>query len=132
MPSEESITIIVSPNSNQPMYLQIEEAIRGALREGELSPGEELPSIRRLAQDLRVSVITTKRAYEDLEREGLVVSVPGRGSFVAESGDLRARERSMAELRERLGGIIAEARRLGMERADVLELIERIFREEKT
>ena len=75
--------IIISNSSGQPIYEQICRQIKGAIASGKLKPGEMLPSIRSLARDLRISVITTKRAYEELERDGFIQTVAGKGSFVA-------------------------------------------------
>lgn len=74
--------IIISNTSGVPIYEQIEEQVKSQIMSGELVTGEALPSMRALAKDLRISVITTKRAYEDLERDGFIESVVGKGSFV--------------------------------------------------
>ena len=74
--------IIISNASGVPIYEQIEEQIKGLILTGELKAGDALPSMRMLAKDLKISVITTKRAYEDLERDGFIESVIGKGSFV--------------------------------------------------
>lgn len=74
--------IIISNASGVPIYEQIEEQIKGLIMTGELKAGDALPSMRMLAKDLKISVITTKRAYEDLERDGFIESVIGKGSFV--------------------------------------------------
>ena len=79
---EKNMNIIISNASGVPIYEQIEEQIKSQIMTGELAPGEALPSMRVLAKDLRISVITTKRAYEDLERDGFIESVVGKGSFV--------------------------------------------------
>ena len=75
--------IIISNTGGQPIYEQICRQIKGAIAAGKLKPGEPLPSIRALARDLRISVITTKRAYEELERDGFICTQAGKGSFVA-------------------------------------------------
>ena len=75
--------IIISNASDKPIYEQIAEQIKTHIINVELSEAEMLPSIRKLAKELRISVITTKRAYEELERDGYIVSVPGKGSFVS-------------------------------------------------
>ena len=74
----EALNIIISNNSGKPIYEQITQQVKAAIMKGELSPGDPLPSMRVLAKELRISVITTKRAYEDLEREGFLVSVVGK------------------------------------------------------
>ena len=76
------MNIIISNTSGVPIYEQIEEQVKSQIMTGELAPGDALPSMRVLAKDLRISVITTKRAYEDLERDGFIESVVGKGSFV--------------------------------------------------
>jgi GntR family transcriptional regulator len=83
--------IHISQTDERPMYLQITEQIRQRIAAGDWAPRKELPSIRALAVDLRVSVITVKRAYLDLENEGVIVTRHGKGSFVAEAQDLAAR-----------------------------------------
>ena len=75
--------ILLRNTGGQPIYEQIADQIKGQILDGSLAAGTALPSIRLLARDLRISVITTKRAYEELEREGLIQTVPGKGSFVA-------------------------------------------------
>lgn len=75
--------IIISTSSGKPIYEQIASQIKGLILSGQLREGEALPSMRLLAKELRISVITTKRAYEDLERDGFITSVAGKGSFVA-------------------------------------------------
>ncbi len=77
------MNIIISNSGEKPIYEQIYTQIRSAITKGEIKEGEALPSIRALARDLKISVITTKRAFDDLERDGFIVSVQGKGSFVA-------------------------------------------------
>ncbi|AFA47799.1 GntR family transcriptional regulator [Acetobacterium woodii] len=77
------MNIIISNSSDKPIYEQITKQIKKMIISGELSPGESLPSMRFLAKELRISVITTKRAYSDLERDGFIETVTGKGSFVA-------------------------------------------------
>lgn len=76
------MNIIISNSSNQPIYEQISSQIKNKIIAGELKQGDSLPSMRLLAKELRISVITTKRAYEDLERDGFITSITGKGSFV--------------------------------------------------
>ena len=83
------MNIIISNTGGKPIYDQIKEQIKNAVLAGELRSGDALPSIRMLAKELRISVITTKRAYEELEREGYIYSVPGKGSFVADISQLK-------------------------------------------
>ena len=76
------MNIIINNSSGEPIYSQIEKQIKDDILTNKLTPNEPLPSIRGLAKDLRISVITTKRAYDELEREGFIYTVPGKGSFV--------------------------------------------------
>jgi GntR family transcriptional regulator len=125
------ITITVSLQSPEPIYRQIEEAVKTALLSGELAPGEELPSIRRLAQELRVSVITTKRAYEELEREGYIRTMPGRGSIAADPDREAMRSRRLEALRAGLEPLVAEARSLGLDAEGLRSIVESIYKEKK-
>lgn len=77
------MNIIISNSSDEPIYLQIVNQLKDQIVKGELSESEALPSIRNLAKELKISVITTKRAYDELEREGFIVTVAGKGSYVA-------------------------------------------------
>ena len=104
--------IIISNSSGQPIYEQICRQIKGAVAAGELKPGEPLPSIRNLARDLRISVITTKRAYEELERDGFICTVAGKGSFVAQQDVELARESSLREIEEHLTAALELARQI--------------------
>ena len=94
--------IIISNAAGQPIYEQICRQIKGAIASGALKSGEPLPSIRALARDLRISVITTKRAYEELERDGFICTVAGKGSFVAQQDAELAKESSLREIEEHL------------------------------
>ena len=116
--------IVVSNASNKPIYQQIEDQIRNHVLTGELVAGEPLPSIRNLASALRVSVITTKRAYADLEALGFIETVPGKGSFVAGVKVELLRERQQQELEERLIALLADAKTLGLSPEDVKGLID--------
>ncbi|MGG1312768.1 MULTISPECIES: GntR family transcriptional regulator [Cohnella] len=104
--------IILSNASDEPLYLQIVRQVRDAIVNGELSPGQPLPSIRQLAKDLQISVITTKRAYEELEKERLIDSVVGKGSFVSGANPAFIREARLRQLEEKMAEIIKEARAL--------------------
>ena len=94
--------VIISNSGGQPIYEQICRQIKGAIATGKLQPGEPLPSIRSLARDLRISVITTKRAYEELERDGFIQTVAGKGSFVAQQDLELARESNLREIERHL------------------------------
>jgi GntR family transcriptional regulator len=102
--------LLISQADPRPMYVQIVEQIRRRIAVGDWPPGHELPSIRTLAATARVSVITVKRAYEDLERDGVIVTRHGKGSFVAERADLKTRLRF-----DELDGHLSAAADLGRE-----------------
>ena len=111
------MNIIISNTSGTPIYEQIVTQLRRRILSGELSPGEMLPSIRALAKELRISVITTKRAYEELEADGFIVTQAGRGSFVAAQNPDLLREEHLKKMESclqnavdaaRLGGISCE------------------------
>ena len=94
-----------------------------------LQPGEPLPSIRSLARDLRISVITTKRAYEDLERDGFITTVVGKGSFVRKADTRLIREEKLKRIERLLGEAVLEANRSGISREELLEILEIIYQE---
>jgi GntR family transcriptional regulator len=104
----------ISQADARPMYLQIMEQIRQRVAVGDWPPGKELPSIRALAADLRVSVITVKRAYLDLESEGVIVTRHGKGSFIAEAARL-ATDLTVQELDQHLVAAADLGRRLGLD-----------------
>lgn len=121
--------ILISTTMNMPIYEQIVNQIRDAVVSGELSAGEGMPSIRMLAKDLAVSVITTKRAYEELEKEGVIESIPGRGFYVCEQKNDHLREKQMMNLEEKYADIITESKSAGMSLNDVIELITLLYEE---
>ena len=116
--------IIISNSSDKPIYEQICSQLRSQILSGALASGERLPSIRSLADGLGVSVITTKRAYSDLESEGLVATVPGKGCFVSEQSSALLRERRMRHVERLLGRAAAEALELGASRAELHDMVD--------
>jgi GntR family transcriptional regulator len=106
--------VVVSPSSGAPLYEQIVDQVRQQIMAGELAAGAALPSLRALAQELRVSLITTTRAYNDLAAEGLIVNVPGKGSFVARIDPEEARRSSLERARAQLREIVARSRHTGL------------------
>jgi GntR family transcriptional regulator len=108
------VRVIVSPVSGVPLYEQIVEQVRQQIMSGELAAGSALPSLRALAGELRVSLITTTRAYNDLAAEGLIVNVPGKGSFVAEIDPDEARRNALERARAGLREIVARTRHTGL------------------
>jgi GntR family transcriptional regulator len=104
----------LSDASGVPRYRQIVDQVGELIRAGQLPPGERLPSVRELAGQLLVSLITTRRAYSDLEAAGLIVRRQGQGTFVADDVRAATRERGLAEARDGLAAAVTRARRLGL------------------
>lgn len=115
--------IIISTTINMPIYEQIVNQIRDAVISGELKSGEAIPSIRVLAKDLAVSVITTKRAFEELEKEGVIESVPGRGFFVCEQKNDHLKEKQMINIENRMSDLLRDCENAGMTIDEVIELV---------
>ena len=113
-------SLFISQTDARPMYLQIVEQIRQRVAAGDWPAGQELPSIRALAADLRVSVITVKRAYQDLESEGVIVTRHGKGSFIADAQDA-AQAVHRAELDAHLAAAGRIARTLGIEEPELID-----------
>lgn len=120
---EDSMKIVISTTVNMPIYEQIVNQIRDAVISGELKEKECMPSIRVLAKDLAVSVITTKRAYEELEKEGVIESVPGRGFYVCEQKNDHLREKQMMNIESRMSDLLAECENAGMTIDDVIDMV---------
>lgn len=123
------MNIIISNSSQVPLYEQIESQIKNQIVNMLLKPGEPLPSIRTLAKDLKVSIITTKRAYEELEKEGFIKTVVGKGTFVAEANNERLREVAMYEIENKLEEAIIAAKAIGLTLEETLDIIRSLFEE---
>lgn len=115
--------LLLSPHSSTPMYVQIVEQVVAKVMAGEWPAGAPLPSIRELAAGSRVSVITVKRAYLELERAGVIVTRHGKGSFVADALDA-TQALATQEFQAQLKGLLEAARKLGLERREVVERVE--------
>ncbi len=121
--------IIISNSSDKPIYEQITAQIKTMVMNGQLKEGDPLPSMRTLAKELRISVITTKRAYEDLEKDGFITTVVGKGSFI-KAADLRLlREEKLKQIEEFLSKGISLAQQSGISRQEVEEIIEILYQE---
>lgn len=114
--------ITILPQGTMAIYEQIVNQLKNEIVTGELTPGEALPSIRMLSADLSVSVITTKRAYEELEKEGLIRSVAGKGFYVCESNKDYLKEKQLMMLEKRLAELISDARQAGMSCRDFVDM----------
>lgn len=118
------MNILIDNKSGIPIYDQIYTQIRDQIINGFMDEDEPLPSIRGLAKDLRISVITTKRAYEELEREGFIYTMPGKGSFVAPKNVELLREENLRKIEEHLEQIRQLAATCGLTREELLEMFE--------
>ena len=122
--------LIIRNVNNQPIYDQIYSQIKSQIIAGQLRPGEALPSIRALAKDLKISVITTKRAYDELEAQGLIDTVAGKGCFVAEKNLDLIREQQLRELESHLSAAAGLARSCGLSRRELEEMLGVLLEEE--
>lgn len=121
--------LFIDNKSGAPIYDQIYTQIKDQIIQGALQPDEAMPSIRGLARDLRISVITTKRAYENLEADGFITTMPGRGSFVAPQNPALHREESLKQMEEHLQHAIDAARRGGITKDEVRETLDLLWEE---
>ena len=122
--------IYISNTSGVPIYAQITEQIRAKILSGELKEGEMLPSIRLLAKELRISVITTKRAYEELEKEGYIYTVAGKGCFVSPRNEELVREERLKEMESHLARAAGLAQLCGLTKEECKEALELFWEEE--
>ena len=122
--------LVIRNTANQPIYEQIYSQIRAQIIAGILQPGDALPSIRALAKDLRISVITTKRAYDELEGAGFIFTVPGKGSFVAAKDTELIREENLRQIEEHMKQIQLLARACGLSRQELGEIYDVLEEEE--
>ena len=119
--------IILSNSSGKPIYEQIADQVREQILSGALSAGDALPSMRVLAKELRISVITTKRAYEELERDGCLDNVPGKGCFVAPQNRELLREAQLRRVEDVLAQAVDEARKGGFSLSELQELLTLLY-----
>ena len=122
--------ILISNTSPNPIYEQIKSEIKRQIVKGDLSDGEALPSIRKLALDLQVSVITTKRAYDDLEKEGLITSVAGKGTFISAKIKGFLREKKMTLIEAKLADAVLEAQALGVDKRELKQMLSLLLKDE--
>lgn len=124
------MNLLISNSDARPIYQQIVEQIKNHILHGKLAPGEGLPSMRTLAKELRISVITTKRAYEELEAEGFIETVVGKGSFVAQKNTELLREEQLKELEGHLSQAVYTAKRANISFDECTELLGLLFEED--
>ena len=119
--------IILSNSSGKPIYEQIADQVKSQILSGTLAAGDALPSMRLLAKDLHISVITTKRAYEELEREGFLQNIPGKGCFVAPQNRELLREAQLRRVEELLSQAVDEARKGGFTLEELTEMLNILY-----
>ncbi len=124
------MNLIISNSSGKPIYEQITSQIKNSILGGELQEGQMLPSMRALARDLRISVITTKRAYEDLERDGFVVTVAGKGCFVAPKNLELMKEEQRKKIEVLLEQAVSQAKTASVELEELTEMLRILYEEQ--
>ena len=125
-----NMDILISNSSDKPIYEQITIQIKQMIISGEIEVGYQLPSMRMLAKELRISVITTKRAYEELERDGFIYTVIGKGSYVAEKNMEFVREEQLKVVEDNLRKAVIGARTGGIEIDEMIEILNIIYMED--
>lgn len=124
------MNLIISNASGKPIYEQVYTQVKNCIISGELSPGDALPSIRALAKDLRISVITTTRAYDELERDGFIDRVPGKGCYVAEKNLELVREAHLKQIEEHMTEIVTLAAGCSLSEEDTVRMLRLIWENE--
>lgn len=123
------MNIIISNSNDQPIYNQIKEQIKEQILRGELAEKTTLPSIRKLAKDLQISVITTKRAYDELEKEGFIETFPGKGSFVASQNHELLKEKQLKLIEEKLSEIIEHSMAFNISVDELIQMLKLLYEE---
>lgn len=124
------MNIIISNSSNIPIYEQIKEQIKNKIVTNELKTGDLLPSIRNLAKDLRISVITSKSAYEELEKEGYIETVPGKGTYVANKNVELIREEQLQKIEDLLDTAVSIARISNISKEEIQSILDILYEED--
>jgi len=122
-----AVRVVLSNNSDSPLYQQVKEQIGAAVLSGELVGGDALPSVRALARDLRISVITTTRAYAELAAEGFITTIPGKGTFVQALDSALVREQRVRQVETALQAALDAARPAGLSRDDLVEILDTLI-----
>ena len=127
----DDVTVLIDTKSGEPIYNQIYSQIKSQIISGELKENDMLPSIRGLAKDLRISFITTKHAYEELEKEGFIYTLPGKGCYVAPKNTEILREENLKKIEKHIEDIAALASSCNLSRNDIIEMITFIMEEKE-
>jgi GntR family transcriptional regulator len=125
-----SVRVVLSNGAGAPLYQQIKDQFGAAILSGELAEGDALPSVRALARDLRISIITTTRAYSELAAEGFIATVPGKGAFVLPLDSALVREQLLRQVEEGLQVALEAAGRAGLRRDDLIQILDTLLRAE--
>lgn len=123
--------IFINNKNGVPIYDQIYSQIKSQIINGTIEEDAPLPSIRSLAKDLHISVITTKRAYEELEKDGFIYTLPGKGSFVAKKNTALIKEENLSQIEEHLDEVMKLSASCGLKKEDIIEMLEILFGEEE-
>jgi GntR family transcriptional regulator len=129
--ASDKLTVVVAHQADAPIYEQIERQFRQAIMTGVMQEGDPLPSLRQLAKELRVSVVTINRAYEDLEKEGFIITAAGRGAFVAKVSKESLKDKKLKLVEEKLVESIELAESYGISRTDFIKMIDLLFPRQK-
>lgn len=121
--------ILLSNTSGIPIYSQVESQIREQILDGSLPEGTLLPSIRQLARDLQISVITTTRAYNELEQQGLITTVPGKGSYVLERNNALVQEQYLKKIEDCFSQAVELARLAGIDKTQLMQMLTMMMEE---
>lgn len=124
------MNIIISNSSDLPIYKQVKNQLKNAIITNELKQGDKLPSIRVLARDLGISVITTKAAYEELESDGYVETIPSKGIYVSNKNKILIREEQLQSIESLISNSISIAKLSGIEKKEIINMIEILWEEE--
>jgi GntR family transcriptional regulator len=124
------MNIIISNSSQDPIYEQIVIQIKTAIMKNEISQGDALPSIRILAKELQISVITTKRSYEELEKDGFIETVPGKGSYVSGQNKDLIREKRLTDIEEKLNQVVSESKLLDLSLEQLQSMLGLLYKDE--
>ncbi len=123
--------IFINNKNGVPIYDQIYSQIKSQIINGTIEEDAPLPSIRSLAKDLHISVITTKRAYEELEKDGFIYTLPGKGSFVSKKNTALIKEENLRQIEEHLDEVMKLSASCGLKKEDIIEMLEILFGEEE-
>jgi GntR family transcriptional regulator len=124
-----AMNIIISNSSGKAIYQQIVDQIKSNIIKENVEEGEALPSIRNLAKELNISVITTKRAYEELEREGFIQTVPGKGSFIAPQNKELMREKKIKIIEDKLQQVVKSSKLMGVSLEELIQMLKILYEE---